>query len=50
LANETFARKVPADYEGIPVIQRASAVLGIEPQGQEAPAATKEAPAKPKGK
>jgi len=50
LTNETFARKVPADYEGIPVIQRASAVLGIEPQGQEAPAATKEAPAKAKGK
>jgi len=28
LSDETFARKVPPDYEGIPVIQRAPAVLG----------------------
>jgi hypothetical protein len=33
LPDETFARRVPDDYEGIPVIQRASAVL--PPAGQE---------------
>ena len=47
-SKETFARKVPDDYEGIPVIQRASAVLENEQPTE--PTATKEPAAKPKSK
>jgi hypothetical protein len=51
----TFTRRVPDDYEGIPVVQRASAVLTPEEAAkpEPAPAATKEAAgaqAKPKQK
>ncbi|HWO02586.1 MAG TPA: DUF2092 domain-containing protein [Blastocatellia bacterium] len=50
LSDETFARKVPDDYEGIAVIQRESAVIPPEEaQQQEPPPAAKE-PAKPKSK
>lgn len=49
--DETFARKVPDDYEGIAVIQRASAVLPTADEAQ--PEQTQPAakgPAKPKSK
>jgi hypothetical protein len=51
-SKETFARngKVPDDYEGIPVIQRASAVLENMQLQPAEPAATKEPAAKPKSK
>jgi hypothetical protein len=31
VTDETFARKIPADFEGIAIIQRASRVLGSQP-------------------
>lgn len=37
VTDETFARRVPNDYEGIPIIQRESAVLGEQKQGQGKP-------------
>jgi hypothetical protein len=51
-SKETFARngKVPDNYEGIPVIQRAAAVLENAQLQPAEPAATKEPAAKPKSK
>ena len=48
LNDEMFARKVPEDYEGIAVIQRASAVISPEEVEEPPPAASE--PAKTKNK
>lgn len=46
LNDETFARKVPDDYEGIPVIQRAASVIP-HPEEQGKAQASPEQPAQP---
>jgi len=49
LSDDLFARKIPADYEGIPVIQRAAALpVSFEDQKNTNPAAAK--PVQPKKK
>lgn len=48
--DETFARKVPDDYEGIAVIQRASAVLPPADEAEQAAPAEKQGSTKSKSK
>lgn len=50
VSDETFARKVPDDYEGIAVIQRASAVLPPADETEQAPPAKEQGTTKPKSK
>ena len=49
LSDDMFARKVPPDYEGIPVIQRAAA-LAVSLEDQKKPNAAAAKPAKPQKK
>jgi hypothetical protein len=46
LPDEKFARRVPDDYEGIPVIQRASAVLSQAGEQEQEPVEPAEKKAK----